>query len=173
MKKDFGNNIIISSWGGDLSEESVCKFEEEIGARLPEGYRSFLLEYNGGKFDEGSCAFLIKEEEMIVAIDCMGALNVPEDDEEFIELGWFRREMTENLPHNLFIFADEGQGGVFGFWIGGIHTGKVVFVSGERVRDSPVAKDDSVAGIYSLAENFEAFLELAASPEDLEDELYK
>jgi len=41
--------ITMEDLGPPLTENDVCQFEQYVGARLPEQYRSFLLTYNGGR----------------------------------------------------------------------------------------------------------------------------
>lgn len=42
-------NIKLKKTGPPLSERELQEFEEEMGYKLPEAYRSFLLAHNGGR----------------------------------------------------------------------------------------------------------------------------
>lgn len=41
--------MIIQEEGRRLAESEVAAFEKDLGTTLPEGYRQFLLEHNGGR----------------------------------------------------------------------------------------------------------------------------
>lgn len=45
-------DIIIPNPYGQLSYESLSMFEKKLGARLPDSYRQFLLQFNGGKWSK-------------------------------------------------------------------------------------------------------------------------
>ncbi|MDI1484137.1 SMI1/KNR4 family protein [Polyangium sp. y55x31] len=42
-------DMVIKDRGEPLSEQSLQELEEKLGVRLPEPYRRFLQEYNGGR----------------------------------------------------------------------------------------------------------------------------
>ena len=51
LRSIMGNNLLGSY--GKVSSDSVADFEQEAGLRLPESYRRFLLETNGGRPERG------------------------------------------------------------------------------------------------------------------------
>lgn len=47
------NNIIINQNPyGQLRVEDLLSFEQELGVKLPNDYRDYLIEYNGGEFEK-------------------------------------------------------------------------------------------------------------------------
>jgi hypothetical protein len=46
------NSIVQGNPYGPLSAERLEAFEERLGRRLPNGYREYLLNYNGGDFEK-------------------------------------------------------------------------------------------------------------------------
>jgi hypothetical protein len=46
------NSIVQGNPYGQLSAERLDAFEESLGKRLPNEYREYLLNYNGGEFEK-------------------------------------------------------------------------------------------------------------------------
>ena len=44
-------NLQMTNVGPELSEADVDRAQEQLGASLPDSYRAFLLEFNGGRPD--------------------------------------------------------------------------------------------------------------------------
>lgn len=42
-------NVTIRKSAPNLKEEDILTLEQQLGIRLPDGYREFLLEHNGGR----------------------------------------------------------------------------------------------------------------------------
>jgi hypothetical protein len=53
------------------SEKQVADLEQRIGIRLPDDYRQYLLDYNGGYFTEPDIIPPIKE----CPLDCLNSMN--------------------------------------------------------------------------------------------------
>jgi hypothetical protein len=80
-----------------LSAEQLATLESELGARLPEQYRQFLVANNGGVPHPN------------VTVDIEGLTGTPTDVQEFFGIGlkiessnitWHVREVSERLPEN-------------------------------------------------------------------------
>lgn len=91
--------------GPRVSDEAVRRFERRIGATLPDDYRAFLLEINGGRTATSHCAFKLRR-----GISVLNSLFSLDDPEERNDLAT-RQQYTHDLPSNglLIGYADGGN----------------------------------------------------------------
>jgi len=66
--------VVISEQGRKISETEVTELERELGATLPDSYRRFLIEYNGGRPSPD-------------IIDIVGLPGSPTDVQSFFSIG--------------------------------------------------------------------------------------
>jgi hypothetical protein len=141
----------IDSAGPALSEAELQRFERDVGHRLPEDYREFLLRHNGGRPSPDTCAI-------------PGHLESPTDVQILFgltrsvktsTLAWNREMfMQENGPEDLLPIACDSFGHLFCLWTAGSKRGVVEYL--DRDADPPK--------FYRLARSFSGFLELLHDP---------
>jgi len=85
-----------------VSTEAIDLFQGELGFELPSGYRKFLLQYNGGKFD---AIFTCDVGEVMV--DYMFGIGLQPN----LDLRYWLKEFESDIIENsLIIGADPGSG---------------------------------------------------------------
>ncbi|MDI1445706.1 SMI1/KNR4 family protein [Polyangium sp. 6x1] len=114
----------ITDRGEPLSEQALQELEEKLGVRLPEPYRRFLQEYNGGRPDPD-------------ILDIAGAPFMGADVKEFFGLGreyesedllWNNEEWKRaSLGDDVLAIARDSGGSLFGIVTEGEQRGRVYY----------------------------------------------
>lgn len=91
---------------GKATQEMVNAFEQHIGFSLPEDYRKFLLEYNGGTPLVKYAAFTIEELNEDIPLDVLLGLGINNLDLQKRNDDY----MDDLLPHCVIIGDDPGSG---------------------------------------------------------------
>ena len=92
---------------GSATEESIRELEELMGFPLPEEYKKFLSEYNGGTSKVRYSKFFVKELNQEIPLDVLYGIGV----KRTFNLGVIYEEFEEDLlPNSLIIGDDPGSG---------------------------------------------------------------
>lgn len=137
--------------GPSINEEAVADFEKTLGERLPEDYRVFLLEVNGGRLDMKNRQYLD-----LFVVNSMFSLADP-DDARRLEA---RRPFTADVPSDdlLYIAYDDGGARVY-LVVRGEHRGKVWFHNRSRPEGSnPRVLWHDLRDMRKIADSFAEFL---------------
>ncbi len=143
-----------------LTTDDIHAIERRLGSRLPDDYRAFLLEYNGGR--PVPCNFPIE-----------GLLNNPfgtihfffgiDDPVQAYNIGWHREVMPGRLPDKLLPIACDHCGNLVCLSLYGEDLGAVLFWDCHTEPSEP-----SYASVHKIAASFAAFVEsisdLSADP---------
>jgi SMI1-KNR4 cell-wall len=133
--------VDIENPGPLLTPQHLAEVEAELGTRLPDDYRAFLLKYNGGSPLPDT-----------VAVE--NAPGTPTDVQVFFGIGrsiessglvWNKRVLADRIPEDCFPIACDSGGNIFCLTEGG----RIVYID----LDSPEP------GKYLVAESFDAFLQ--------------
>lgn len=103
--------------GPSIRESDLRRFEEQLGERLPDAYRAFLLEVNGGRLGEENCQFLDK-----FVVNTMYSLNDPDDAHRLEVVRPYSPDHPS--PDLLYIAYDDGGSRIL-LGISGEHRGEV------------------------------------------------
>lgn len=145
-----------------LTERELRVFEERLGEPIPEPYRRFLLEHNGGKPDRKIFRFVDEIGELrgdIISYFLAVNEGYPEDIESTLE----RRR--KRIPPDLFPIASTVCGDQVVIGSRGPRAGKVYYWDHEleAMPGEPMTYDN----VFLIADSFDAFLEnLEAEPEE-------
>lgn len=90
---------------GKLTEKEVVEFEEYLGFELPQDYREFLKEYNGGIPDDNKNCFYIKDLEEETMLDVLYGINI---EKSFDLKEWNDEYRCDLLTKMLIIGSDPG-----------------------------------------------------------------
>lgn len=89
---------------GDIKK--VLKLEKDFRVKLPEDYKDFLIQYNGGDVDDAYLYVKDLDEYML-----MGYLSGIDVEAEFADIAKFNDEYHEDIPKkSILIGSDEGEG---------------------------------------------------------------
>jgi cell wall assembly regulator SMI1 len=157
-------NIVNPLPAGSTSEAEITKFEEHIGHRLPDDYRHFLIQHNGGRPDPDAFTLVMDDVEQEDIVMCffpmrdmsLGTVEV----EKFEELrSWPVHCAWEDLQNDLenlyeieldetlLPIGTDGSSNYFCIVLDGARKGNVLFLEHE------------MAETAFLAESFTAFLD--------------
>lgn len=136
---------------GPATESDVRKFESLIEARLPEDYRAFLLEHNGGETDPN--IFFISEEQGSDILDRLLALI---KEPEHSSLYWSYDCYLGRMPSNIIPIGDDPGGNNVCISVSGADYGSIYFWDhdGEPEEDEQPYYEN----LYLMAASFSEFL---------------
>lgn len=135
---------------GPLDEKTLAAFEDEVGGRLPDDYRQFLLEFNGGKPNPGSFK-ISKSQGGDTLHHAYGLHSGP----SYSSIRSAYRTFEGRVPKSLVPIADDPFGNQICIGISGRWQGKVCFWDHEKENDSgrPTSK-----AVTQIAASFTEFL---------------
>tara|TARA_R110000868_G_scaffold42938_7_gene144876 strand:+ start:7271 stop:7717 length:447 start_codon:yes stop_codon:yes gene_type:complete len=131
---------------GPLKIEDLEKFEMAIGHRLPDDYRKFLIEHNGGTPEKYLVCWPGSDEPSEVWNDTMGLHDGP----TYSRLNYAYEGIKEYLPDGILPFASDPGGNYFCIGFKGDFVGKIYFWDHER--------SDSSESIELLSNSFNEFV---------------
>lgn len=139
----------MKSRGPRLSESQLRAVEQELGVRLPEDYRKFMLEFNGGRpvpedaFDVPQC-------------DQSSGVNrfCPIDENDANGLLTKRMHLDGRIPPNMLVIAGAACGDLVLLTIQGDDAGSVFYWDHE---DELASGPPLYANTYRVADSFSEF----------------
>lgn len=136
---------------GSTKAEMIKKYEELIKMKLPEDYKLFLMETNGGSFSDIHHTFYVTELEKEFPIDVLFGLQLNRNlDLEF----WFK-EYKEYLVECSAIIGDSlGVGLIVMIWE---DDWKGIFLWDHCLALEQSTEEDC---IYRIADDFDSFLKM-------------
>jgi hypothetical protein len=107
-----------------LTEDALREFEENCQHKLPEDYRRFLLQHNGG-FPSPDCV-TFKEAGRNTATDvfCFHSIG---DERPWASMEWHQKTFSGRLPENTLPIAHDSCGNLWLLNVGPSHAGSVAF----------------------------------------------
>lgn len=140
---------------GNVKEEEILKLEYELGFTLPNDYKEFLINFNGGVPEVIYSTFKLNELEENIVLQVLYGLDL----EENLDLReWYEEYKDDLLDDSLII----GHGIGFGF----IVLVKSPEVSGVYFWDNSFELENSSEdeNIYKISDTFREFIEELKSP---------
>lgn len=141
--------VTITGSGPMLSSEKLKALEERLDIALPEQYRDFLLQHNGGTPD-------------LALFECAGGggsfvrsfLGAHEGPHSNFEVKFLALKVTRKaLPDNIVAVAEDGFGNLVCLSLAGADVGSVYFWDHERETETPSYKN-----MHLIAPSFNEFL---------------
>lgn len=140
---------------GNVKEEEFFKLEDEIGFTLPNDYKEFLINFNGGVPEVKYSTFTLSELEENIGLQVLYGLDL----EENLDLREWYEEYEDDLLDDCLII---GHGIGFGF----IVLVNSPEVSGVYFWDNSFELENSSEdeNIYKISDTFREFIEELKSP---------
>lgn len=140
---------------GNVKQEEIFKFEDEIGFTLPNDYKKFLIKFNGGVPEVKYSTFTLNELEENIGLQVLYGLDL----EENLDLREWYEEYKDDLLDDCLII---GHGIGFGF----IVLVNSPEVSGVYFWDNSFELENSSEdeNIYKISDTFREFIEELKSP---------
>jgi hypothetical protein len=148
----------MTSWpamnevGPHIEEGRVSEFEKLIGAKLPDEYRRFLIDTNGGQprdrmFSYGD------------GTTTLNALDGLDHENEALDLMTYWEMEKERIPQELLSIGHDDGGAMVALVLSGPRCGQVWFCTDER----PTGSNPRVGwfdrrDVWKVADSFEAFM---------------
>ncbi|BBK76110.1 MULTISPECIES: SMI1/KNR4 family protein [Clostridium] len=135
---------------GNVKEEEILKLEDEIGFTLPNDYKEFLINFNGGVPEVKYSTFTLNELEENIGLQVLYGLDL----EENLDLREWYEEYEDDLLDDCLII---GHGIGFGF----IVLVNSPEVSGVYFWDNSFELDNSSEdeNIYKISDTFRQFID--------------
>lgn len=140
---------------GNVKEEEILKLEDELGFTLPNDYKEFLINFNGGVPEVKYSTFKLNELEENIGLQVLYGLDL----EENLDLREWYEEYEDDLLDDCLII---GHGIGFGF----IVLVNSPEVSGVYFWDNSFELENSSEdeNIYKISDTFREFIEELKSP---------
>ncbi|WP_110513545.1 SMI1/KNR4 family protein [Herpetosiphon llansteffanensis] len=162
-------NITIVDGFAPTNEQAVATFEQELGCRLPEDYRAFLLEHNGGQpeltvFDMNS-SLMPDDQSMIHYFFTLDPAS------EYYEIRNEIKVYTDEtrIPLELLPIACDPGGNIICLGIRGEQRGKVYFWDHEFELEAE-EEGDLYYNVSCCGSSFQAFVESLSPESELDAE---
>ncbi len=156
----------MTSWppmarrGHEITVDNVRRFERQLGAALPEDYRAFLLELNGGRTARSHRAFVMQRagRRDETTLDTLHSLDDPDEDHDLAARQLYSRD---DYPENGLCIGDDAFGSAIVLILTGPHRGEVWML--DQVEGRPTGSNPRVEwfdrrDVWQLAGNFTEFM---------------
>ncbi len=142
--------------GSAVTEDEVRAFEAKLGATLPDDYRTFLLEVNGGRTAKSHRTFPVDGDASI--LNSLVSLNDPDDARDLAERN---KLIRDDLPPDLLLVGSDDGGARICLCIRGPHRGEVWYFDTNDARAegaNPRVLWHDRRDLAKLADSFRTFM---------------
>jgi cell wall assembly regulator SMI1 len=158
--------IKMDNTRGPARADSIQKCEEYLGVVLPNDYRHFLLQYDGGCPSEENdyyprCDDVFEGSSILVFFPLSEDVSSGEEEETVLSTV---ETYHNRIPDSLLPIADDGLGNKYCIGISGENRGKVFFWDHEMERDALITtsageNQDNWNNITFVCDSFEQFID--------------
>jgi SMI1-KNR4 cell-wall len=141
--------IKISPYGS-LSQQQIQSLEEKIGFALPQDYKNFLIQTNGGRLEDST--FYVGELEQDILMNVFYGYEVEKD--KVLNIVFWLDKYNDEIPEQSLLIGNE-PGGAFILYIPYGDDCGVYFYDDSYV--FPQSSDEQ--NTYYIAETFQEFYE--------------
>jgi hypothetical protein len=134
---------------GHATEQDIVALEQQIGARLPDDYRQFLLQTNGADFRDQT--FFVKELRQEVMLHVLFGLTNPTS--RGLTMGYWLNEYGDEIDPHTLIIGDDAGGRFLLYTVAGEDTGIYYWDQ----NDSFPQSNDGGGNTYFVADTFTEF----------------
>ncbi|WMJ72145.1 SMI1/KNR4 family protein [Cytophagaceae bacterium ABcell3] len=133
-----------------LEENEISNFEEEIGFSLPDDYRTFLKDHNGGLVNNQSIYVDDLEQSMMMHV--LYGIDIKRA--EVLNLTYWLNEYEDELPESTLIIGVNSTGGFITYTTSGEDKGIYFW---DHQHFFPQSNEDE-GNTYYLADSFKEFV---------------
>ena len=154
--------------GPQITEAAVVRFETQLGAKLPDDYRAFLLVVNGGQTARSHRQFMLTSRKGRKDGTLLNSLNSLDDPDDRFDLAtrwrWSQRQLPPyfpDLPLEVLPIGYDDFGGTVGLVFAGPRRGKVWFLDEENPRPegaNPRVEWFDRRDVSKIADSFREFM---------------
>jgi len=154
------NWIPIADRGPRIAEDAVRRFEQQIGVTLPENYRSFLLDENGGYAPANHCVFRLRKGSSV--LNSLYSLDDPCESSDLASRQLYPTYPENDLPPNAIKIGYDDGGSSIVLILSGLHRGEVWYL--DRVDPRPEGSNPRVdwfdrRDVSKIATTFHEFMD--------------
>jgi hypothetical protein len=146
--------INMSRTGIKISAEELKQFEHEIGYKLTESYRNFLLAYNGGE-PEPYHFFIPSWHYNASLIQELKGIDSESVDLDLRKIHDIKKDI---LPEGFIIIGSDPGGNQILIGLAGENRGKIYFWDHEQQPDDRLPALEDYRNIHFVANSFEEFI---------------
>lgn len=121
---------VMNERGPRVTDLEVAQFEAELGIRLPDDYRDFLLTVNGGRTARSHRVFTIRLRKVRTDETVLNSLNSLSDPDDRSDIKTRWKRAREWLPSEVIPVGYDDGGGTLVVVIAGPRRGQVWFLDG-------------------------------------------
>ena len=151
----------MSERGPQITEAAVVRFEKQLGTKLPDDYRAFLLEVNGGQTALSRTNFMMvtrKGRRDGTLLNSLNSLDDP-DDRSNLAIRW--KSSRHRLPPEILPIGYDDFGGTVALVVAGPRRGQVWFLDGVNPRpegSNPRVEWFDRRDVSKIADSFREFM---------------
>ena len=134
------------------TEEELRLLEEELGVRLPDDYRAFLVKFNGGRPEPNW--FPVQGELGMGGVDLFLGVRGAGDWDDLLTA---KRRLLERMPAHMLPIADAECGNVICLSLGTSDSGSVYYWDHELEADE--GEVPTYSNLFKVADSFSAFFD--------------
>lgn len=154
-------NINMEKTFSPTNIEAITIFEKQIGYTLPDAYKKFLLQYNGGRPDTTNNVFYISQQSGSDILDFLYGINITDFD--CYDLFYYRSTMIGRMPMSLICIGGDPFGNQICISLAIDTYGRIYFWDHEL---------EGSENIFFLSNSFEEFVNsLEEEKDDDEDDI--
>jgi len=151
----------MNEHGPQITEAAVVRFETQLGTRLPDDYRAFLLEVNGGQTELSHTQFMMVTSAGRKDGTLLNSLNSLDDPDDQFNLATRWMSSRRRLPQEVIPIGYDGFGGAVGLVVTGPRRGQVWFLDGVDPRpegSNPRVEWFDRRDVSKIADSFREFM---------------
>jgi hypothetical protein len=147
--------------GPRVGETAVAAFEAQLKAKLPDDYREFLLDVNGGQPARSHCVFTMRMHKVREDQTVLNSLNSLDDPDDRFNLAVRWKRARAWLPSEVIPVGYDGSGGTVVVVITGPRRGQIWFEDGLDPRpegSNPRVEWFDRRDVSKIADSFREFM---------------
>lgn len=142
---DHGSGADLKGFG-HATNEMLDELERKLNRQLPEDYKQFLREYNGGTVLVHYCIFVVEELNEAVPLEVLFGMDL-ENRYDLV----YRNSFEDDLPSGYLVIGETAEVGKLLLGTGIENQG--IYYWSNRYQDDPTSEK----GLYKLTDRFESF----------------